>query len=46
MIIVDKETFEAEVQQSSMPCVVGSLGPAVRPLPCLMPEVEKARRSL
>lgn len=22
MIIVDKETFEAEVQQSSMPCVV------------------------
>jgi len=41
MIIVDKETFEAEVQQSSMPCVVDLWGPQCGPCLALMPEVEK-----
>ena len=38
MIIVDKETFEAEVQQSSMPCVVDLWGPQCGPCLALMPE--------
>ena len=41
MIIVDKETFEAEVLQSSMPCVVDLWGPQCGPCLALMPEVEK-----
>ena len=40
MIIVDKETFEAEVLQSSMPCVVDLWGPQCGPCLALMPEVE------
>ena len=46
MIIVDKETFEAEVQQSSMPCVVDLWGPQCGPCLALMPEVEKLVISL
>ena len=41
MIIVDKENFEAEVQQSNMPCVVDLWGPQCGPCLALMPEVEK-----
>jgi Thioredoxin domain-containing protein len=41
MIIVDKENFEAEVQQSAMPCVVDLWGPQCGPCLALMPEVEK-----
>jgi len=41
MIIVDKETFEAEVLQSGMPCVVDLWGPQCGPCLALMPEVEK-----
>ncbi|MFT4302527.1 MAG: thioredoxin domain-containing protein [Desulfovibrio sp.] len=41
MIIVDKENYEAEVQQSSMPCVVDLWGPQCGPCLALMPAVEK-----
>ena len=41
MIIVDKENFEAEVQQSAMPCVVDLWGPQCGPCLALMPDVEK-----
>ena len=43
MIIVDKETFEAEVQQSSMPCVVDLWGPQCGPCLALMPEVDEGK---
>jgi len=41
MIIVNKENYEAEVQQSTMPCVVDLWGPQCVPCLALMPEVEK-----
>lgn len=41
MIIVDKENYEAEVQQSSTPCVVDLWGPQCGPCLALMPDVEK-----
>ncbi|WP_291438666.1 thioredoxin domain-containing protein [Desulfovibrio sp.] len=41
MIIVDKENFEAEVQQSAMPCVVDLWGPQCGPCLALMPAVEE-----
>lgn len=41
MIIVNKENYEAEVQQSTAPCVVDLWGPQCGPCLALMPEVEK-----
>ncbi len=41
MIIVDKENFEAEVLQCSVPCVVDLWGPQCGPCLALMPDVEK-----
>jgi len=41
MIIVNKDTFEAEVQQNAGPCVVDLWGPQCVPCLALMPEVEK-----
>lgn len=41
MIIVNKENYESEVQQSTAPCVVDLWGPQCGPCLALMPEVEK-----
>ena len=41
MFIVDKETFETEVLESTMPAVVDLWGPQCGPCLALMPEVEK-----
>lgn len=42
MIIIDKETFEAEVQQSSMPCVVD---PGARVRPAFCPDARSGKAS-
>lgn len=41
MFIVDKENYDAEVVQSSMPAVVDLWGPQCAPCLALMPDVEK-----
>lgn len=41
MVIVDKESFEAEVVQSAMPAVVDLWGPQCGPCLALMPAVEE-----
>ena len=41
MVIVDKDTFEAEVLQSDIPALVDLWGPQCGPCLALMPSVEK-----
>lgn len=41
MFIVDKENYDVEVVQSSMPVVVDLWGPQCAPCLALMPDVEK-----
>ena len=41
MVIVDKETFEQEVEKSDLPVIVDIWGPQCGPCLALMPSVEK-----
>lgn len=41
MVIVDKESFDAEVVQSAMPAIVDLWGPQCGPCLALMPAVEE-----
>lgn len=41
MFVVDKETYDAEVVQSTLPAVVDLWGPQCGPCIALMPDVEK-----
>ena len=46
MVIVDKDSFEAEVTQSALPVVVDLWGPQCGPCIALMPDVEKLAASM
>ena len=41
MLVIDKDNFEAEVQQNSAPIVLDFWGPQCGPCLALMPDVEK-----
>ena len=45
MIQIDKDSFVAEVEQSSVPVVIDFWGPQCGPCLALMPEVEKLAES-
>ena len=46
MVVVDKDSFEAEVTQSDVPVVVDLWGPQCGPCLALMPDVEKLGLSM